>query len=94
MKIKRNVSGAEMEFELTQNEMYEAYYDQQHRFDVEDIKWWFLDISDEELAEDYGKTRAEIEAMYDDIACEMRRNIEKYDMEWTYARDMAIADIV
>lgn len=39
-------------------------------------------------------TRAEIGKKISDIARQMRRNIDKYDMLWQYARDEAISEIL
>ena len=39
-------------------------------------------------------TRAEIGTKISDIARQMRRNIDKYDMLWQYARDEAISEIL
>ena len=38
MKIKRNVNGQDMEFELTCEEIYQAYYEQDRKFNQEDIE--------------------------------------------------------
>ena len=35
MKVKRMVDGMEMEFELTEQEMTDAFYEQQHKWDME-----------------------------------------------------------
>lgn len=37
MTIKRIVNGVEMEFELTDQEMFLAYEERQHYYDVQDI---------------------------------------------------------
>ena len=38
MKIKRNVNGQEMEFELTSAEMYQAFWEQEREYYKEDIQ--------------------------------------------------------
>lgn len=38
MKIKRNVNGQDMEFELTWQEMWETYTEQEHLFRMEDVR--------------------------------------------------------
>ena len=38
MKIKRNVNGQEMEFELTHGELYKAFYEQERECHKEDIQ--------------------------------------------------------
>ena len=90
MTIERNG----VKFELTDRELYDAYCEQRFIFDREDIKGLFDNYEDDELIEIYGVTRTEIEAFYDDAAIEMRRNIDKYEMSWEYARDEAIDTVI
>ena len=94
MKIKRNIDGREIEIELTAHEMWDAYIEKQHQFDVEDIEDYFYGCEDDELIEKYLKTGEEIKQLYEAIANEMRRNIDKYDMDWQYAREEAIHQIL
>lgn len=94
MKIKRFVNGKEQEFELTADELYEAFREQEHKFDLCDVDDVFNGFDDDELLDMYGRTRDEIKEKYEDIAYEMRRNIDKYEMSWQYARDAAIAEIL
>lgn len=54
MKIKRNVNGQEMEFELTGEEMYKAFYEQQNQFYKDDILFvlkeeFYTDVADEQI---------------------------------------------
>ena len=56
MKIKRNVNGQEMEFELTGEEMYKAFYEQQNQFYKDDILYvleeeFYTDVDDEQIAQ-------------------------------------------
>lgn len=56
MKIKRNVNGQEMEFELTGEEMYKAFYEQQNQFYKDDILFvlkeeFYTDVDDEQIAQ-------------------------------------------
>lgn len=46
MTIKREVNGKMMEFELTYNEMCNAYFEQEHVFDMEDVRAYY-DYDDE-----------------------------------------------
>lgn len=94
MKIKRTILGEEEEFELTPDELYMAYREQEHKFDLSDVEDVFNGFDDDELVDMYGRTRDEIKERYEDIAYEMRRNIDKYEMSWQYARDAAIAEIL
>lgn len=94
MIIKREVNGTVHEFELTDDERLNAYEEQQHMYDRTDVRDHFLFMEESDLIASYGKTMAGIEASFDDIAYEMRRNIDKYDMAWTAALDEAIGDIL
>ena len=93
MTIKRIVNGVETEFELTDYEMRQAYYEQEHICDVEDIKSYFEDFTDEDFECNYGMTRQEVESKYDAIAYRMRKYLGDDD-SWTYSRDAAIEYIL
>lgn len=94
MTIKRTVNGVEIEFELTDRELYNAFEEQQHIFDRLNMLDYLSDMSDEQLTEDYNITKLEAEKLVDDMAYRMRRYIDKYDCSWDYARDEAFQDIL
>lgn len=94
MVIKREIGGETVEIELTERELYEAYIEKQAKYDIEDVECAFTCFEDDELEDMYGMTRVEIEEKIPEIAREMRRNIDKYDMNWQDARDAAIAEIL
>lgn len=94
MKIKRIVNDIEMEFELTGIELYNAYSEQQHNFDKADVEDILCDEDEVWLKERYNKTKEEVFDSIDEIAYRMRRYIDKYDCDWSYARDEAINDIL
>lgn len=94
MKIKRFVNGKEQEFELTSDELYAAFSEQEFKFDRADVADYFSAFDNEYIEEEYGMTAKEVESKFNEIAYEMRRNIDKYDMEWTFARDEAIETIL
>lgn len=94
MKIKREIQGFQLETELTKDELYDAYREQEHIFDLMDVESWFEAFGDDEIEEMYGMTRKKLGEKFEDIACEMRRNIDHYDMSFTYARDAAINEIL
>lgn len=96
MTIKRNINGTEVEIELTPMELAQAYMEEQHNYDVEDIRNVFdgyeADFGedvDAELVEYYGKTLAELEALVEDMAKAYRRALDNSE-EWAYCRDAAI----
>lgn len=93
MKIYRNVDSKNCEFELSDKELYNAYKEQENIFDMEDIKDVFACLDDSELWETYGLSRGQLELLIDEMAYQMRRNINKYDMSWDYARDDAIQNV-
>ena len=94
MIIKRTIYNMEVETKLTQSELLEAFREQQHKFDIQDIDDFFCCYEDEECVQEYGFSRAEIKAMYEDMADRMRRYIDKYDCSWDYSRDTAIQEIL
>jgi len=94
MTIQRKIDGRVYDFDLTSDELYEAFREQEHLFDRADVESYFDDYTDDDLQYDYGIDREELEERFDDMAYEMRRNIDKYEMDWTYARDAAIAEIL
>ena len=82
MKIKRNVNGQEMEFELTSEEVLYAFYEQDKEFHKEDIQSILekrgLSVSDEELEYIVDK--------YKDYLSE--------DDSWRYSAEAAIDDAI
>ena len=91
MTIKREIGGQFAEIELTSHELYQAYIEQEHIFDKNDVENYFED-EDPDFETEYGCSRAEAMEKLDEIAYEMRRNIDKYDMNWYDAREAAIAE--
>lgn len=76
MKIGREINGIEYEFELTDNELFNAFEEQEHKFDTENVKNRFIDVISDELA--------------GDLAYEVRRQMDKYDLSFDYAFGEAI----
>lgn len=91
MKIKRNCGGAigELTIDLTAEELRAAYYEQEHLFDVEDVRIFLNDMDDEDFA-DYGVSRLEMLEHIDDVAGRKRHYIDKYDMGWEAATEEAV----
>lgn len=94
MKIKREISGKEFEFELTQQELYNAFAEQEFLFDLASVRFYFEDYSDDDIWEEYGRTRQELETCFEDIAVLLRRNIDKYDMSFEYALPTAVSKVL
>ena len=89
MKIKRTLNGIEYEFELTEQERFDTYCEQEHIWDA-DYVW---NIYGEEI-EQMCKTEAEIDAFIEDIAYEMRRLVDKYGVSEEYALDEAFEKVM
>ena len=94
MKISRAINGETKEFVLTKNELYNAFEEQQHIFDMEDVKSYFDGYSEEDYLREYGLSSDAVKDRFGEIAYEMRRNIDKYDMDWHYAREAAIEELL
>lgn len=84
MVIKRTIDGKDRMFVLTKTELFDAYCEQEHIWDVDYVEsqlesWLFEEIEDICVDE---VDRAEIA---EEIASEMRRQINKYDLSQEYA---------
>lgn len=82
MKITRNGQ----EIELTKEELQQAYEEQQHILDISNIQLNIEHYLDEN---EYEKLRDNQEFI-EDAAYELRRNLDKYNMEFDYAIKDAI----
>ena len=94
MKIKRSINGVEYEFELTKDELFNAYCEQEYEYDKADIEDVIECLDDEEVIDTYDVTRAEFESLIPRMAYEKRRQQDKYGVSWDYARDEAIGEII
>ena len=79
MKIFREINGMEVEFVLTNDELFTAYLEQQCAFDMQNVR----NLHDDTFNDD------EVEA----IANEARRQVDKYDVDWEYAVNEAISEL-
>lgn len=93
MRIKRIINGIQYNIELLPNELVDAYFEQRDKFDVEDIISYAETFSNEDLLKLVGCDYKTIIDNKEDMAARMRKYIDKYDMEFVYARDEAIKDI-
>lgn len=94
MEIYRNINGVMVGFELTPNELYQAYAEQENIYDAQDIENKVVEMTDEEIVAAYGVTRQVWEELVPAMAYEKRRLMDKYGMDWETACDDAIAAIV
>lgn len=89
MKIQRDG----IQIELTDEELFAAYCEQEHKFDLDSCKCyldatyceeeWSDDLSDEQKAE-----------IIEEAASELRRNINKYDMDFNHAISDAFETVI
>lgn len=94
MKIKRNILGTEVEIELTAQEMYDVFTEEQRLFDISDIKMTFEGLDAAEIAESYDTQWSEIEPLIPEMARRYRKYMNDYSDDWVYQRDEAIADVL
>lgn len=88
MKIKRNVNGQEMEFELTGNEMWQAYREQEHLFLVEDVRGYI-----EEMDGVPELTEEQIDRVIDLVTEWMDKNDNISETRWAIVDD-AIEEVL
>lgn len=80
MKIVRSFChGVSVEVELTANELYDAFREQQHQFDLQELESY--------IEADY--TTEEREA----IAVEARRQVDHYDITFEFAVSEAVKEL-
>ncbi len=90
MIVKRIIDGDEINIELTDRELIDAFYEQEHLFDIEDVQDKLAEMDDDEFAE-YGLTRSYVDKDdIDEIAHKKRYRINKYGMNWESATEDAI----
>lgn len=91
MIIKRIINGEEAEIELTKDELFNAYCEQQYEFDVQscndyyDCMYW---------DEDWYDDRAVRENVIEEATMNLRKNIDKYEMSFDYAIAEAFTDAI
>lgn len=94
MKIKRFVNGTEVEIELTAQEMYDVFTEEQRLFDIGDIKMTFECLDAAEIAESYDMPWTEIEPLIPEMARRYRKYMNDYSEDWIYQRDEAITNVL
>ena len=93
MKIIREIIGQNVEIELTKDELFTAYCEQQEIFDISSCanyldsnyqdEAWYSTMTDEKRRE-----------LLKEAAAELRRNIDKYDMYFEYAMSAAFVEAI
>lgn len=92
MTIERTISKVKYNFKLTPDELYEAYVEQQHLFDVESVISYGETF--ETIEEDLGCTYSEYLSMKEEIADELRSNIDNHEMSFDYALSEAVDTVI
>lgn len=91
MTIKRIINGKIVEIELTQQEMWDAYREQEHEFDKEDVRSTLEDIDDDRI------TSALTDEQIDDAARWAREWMDESDnmaeTRWEIIHD-AILEVI
>lgn len=87
MTIKRIINGKEIEIKLTEREMWDIYREQEHKFDMEDVRGYIEDIDWED-----GERPPEMsDDQIDEAAFWMREWIDSNDVvgdiRWDCIRD-------
>lgn len=92
MKIKRTIyPNGEMEFELTADELRDAFYEQQEIYDRDDMMYYLEETRDVLLCNGYTKDFVDgLSEHLEEMGVELRRQIDKYDVSWEYAREEAL----
>lgn len=93
MTIKRMIDGREYRFELTEDELYDAYKEEEHVLDIEGVEDMVCGWFDEDFAETYGVDRVKFRSLIPAIAYRMRKYISERGMSWDDARDEAANDV-
>lgn len=85
-------------FELTDRELADAYYEQEHLFDIEDVKGELESIVSADVDEEEYVAAAQrildSPELLNDCARDKRRNTDKYGMAWDAATTEAVKDAV
>ena len=93
MKIVRDGK----EYELTSNELYEAYREQEALYDIDDVKSeleCIADGDDENLRTVAARVVLADDCLLKEVAHQKRRNEDKYGMNWNAAVHDAVADML
>ena len=94
MIIHRTIDDKTYEFTLTSHELFQAFEEQEHIFDVDDCEDVICGWDDGLVMDCFGVHADQFAELIDEIAWEKRRLQVKYDMSWDEARDTAIDTVL
>lgn len=85
MTVTRNINGKEISVILTAEELTRAYYEQQQKFDMEDMETAIRELDDSDFAK-LGTTRAEAISLLPALADDYREALDnQYSVLIDYA---------
>lgn len=81
-------------YELTQEEVYQAYREQELLYDIDDVRSELECIAEDDCDRRAIAAKAILddETLLTSVACQKRRNEDRYGMNWTEAVHDAIVD--
>lgn len=91
MIIKRIINGKEIEIELTKEEVYDAYCEQEHKWDIESCEDHYDCVY---YGEDWYHDENIRRCIIEEASMRLRRYIDKYEMSFDYAIAEAFADTI
>ena len=93
MTIKRVINGVEMEITLNSIELWDAYMEKQHEYDLEDIENYLEYYTEDEIMQEYGVTIDKFHSLKEEMAC-LYRKYRDNDESWARDRDEAVEYIL
>lgn len=94
MEIIRNLDEKEYVIQLTDDELIDAYFEQQSRFDEEDVLNILDGMESEDIEDIFKVSKETFIKLAPKIADEMRRSMDKYGVPWEEARADAVAKVI
>lgn len=94
MKIQRTINGVNYNIELLPEELYDAYKEQQNKFDIENVISYAEAYDPDEMHEYVGCTYSKFLELKEEIAKELRRLINEDGMGYVAAVTEAVQNIV
>lgn len=86
-----NGQTTQLSITLSNKELSEAYYEQEHNFDKQDVE---TELEDEDFETNYNYSTEKLTPYISEIAYLKRKYIDKYDIEWQDALHDAIVDTI
>lgn len=99
MVIKRTIETPfmqpqDVEIELTPTELRMAHQEMQEEYDATDMLYYIEEIEDDLLDEGMSPKKVkELKKLKYELGAELRRNLDKYEMSWEYARPEALRKV-